>query len=676
MAEKFYITTAIAYTSKKPHLGNIYEAILTDAIARFRRMQGYDVHFLTGTDEHGEKIQTEAEKAGVTPQAYVDRVAGEIRGIWDSFRISYDQFIRTTDEQHVKVVQKIFKKFYEQGDIYKGAYEGNYCTPCESFWTDSQLVNGCCPTCGAPVTRKKEEAYFFKMSKYADRLLAYMQEHGEFITPDSRRNEMINNFLKPGLQDLCVSRTSFSWGIPVTFDEKHVVYVWLDALNNYITAAGYDPDGPSETYKKLWPADLHVIGKDICRFHTIYWPIFLMALGEPLPKKVLSHPWLLFGTDKMSKSKGNVIYGDELIGDIGLDAARHYLLAEVGYFNDGSITYEAVVKRTNTDLANTLGNLISRTCAMIKQYRGGVVPANGGKDDEFARGLKRAVCDGLEKAYKLMDIYFVADAVESVFGSLRACNKYIDETMPWALAKDPEKQSQLDDVLSNLIESIRLCAVMLFPFMPDASERILNLIGAGAELAGKGPRPAGIEENGQSYGPVLTSGYVSFSYTYPCTGFDFAKSCPDGQIPILFSRIDEKKYLAEVANRLSERSKVQKAEAQKASEPVPGLISIDDFAKVALTVAQIKTCEKVEKSDKLYKLTVDCGTGTKQIVSGIAKWYAPEDLIGKKLILVNNLKPAVLRGVESQGMILAADCGNEVKVLFVDDAIPTGSKVR
>lgn len=667
MSEKFYITTAIAYTSKKPHLGNVYEAILTDAIARFRRMQGYDVHFLTGTDEHGEKIQTEAEKAGVTPQAYVDRVAGEIRGIWDSFGISYDQFIRTTDEQHVRTVQKIFKKFYEQGDIYKGSYEGNYCTPCESFWTDSQLVNGCCPTCGAPVTRKKEEAYFFKMSKYADRLLQYLQENDEFIAPESRRNEMINNFLKPGLQDLCVSRTSFSWGIPVTFDEKHVVYVWLDALNNYISAIGYDPDHPSETYKKLWPADLHVIGKDICRFHTIYWPIFLMALGEPLPKKVLGHPWLLFGTDKMSKSKGNVIYGDELIADIGLDAARHYLLAEVGYFNDGSITYESVVKRTNTDLANTLGNLVSRTCAMIKQYCGGVVPANSGNDDEHAVNLKKTVREGLEKAYGLMDKYFVADAVDAVFGSLRACNKYIDETMPWALAKDPEQRASLNDVLSNLIESIRLCAVMLFPFMPGASEKILKLIGAGGCLTAKGPQ--------------LKKGGDSFDYVYACSSFDLAESCPDGQIPILFSRIDEKKYLAEVSARLAARQKAkkdaEKAESKKeASESVPGLITIEDFSKVSLCVAQVKTCVPVEKSDKLYKLTVDNGTEIRQIVSGIAKYYTPDDLIGKKLVLVNNLKKAVLRGVESFGMILAADTPDGIRVLFVDDAVPAGSKVR
>ncbi|MBP5230927.1 MAG: methionine--tRNA ligase, partial [Clostridia bacterium] len=532
MNQKYYITTAIAYTSKKPHIGNIYEAVLADCIARFRRMQGYDVYFLTGTDEHGEKIQSEAEKAGVTPQEYVDGVAGLIRSIWDDFRVSYDQFIRTTDERHVRAVQKIFRKFYEQGDIYKGSYEGNYCTPCESFWTDSQLVNGCCPDCGAPVTRKKEEAYFFRMSKYADRLLDYMQTHDDFITPESRRNEMINNFLKPGLQDLCVSRTSFSWGIPVDFDEKHVVYVWLDALNNYITAIGYDPDHPGDLYRKLWPADLHVIGKDIVRFHTIYWPIFLMALGEPLPKKVLGHPWLLFGEDKMSKSKGNVIYGDELIRDFGLDAARHYLLSEMGYYNDGSITYESLVKRTNTDLANTLGNLVSRTCAMVKQYFGGAVPANGGHDDPFAEALKQNVGSALADAWAKLDRNEVADASESVFRALKSCNKYIDETMPWALAKDPDKRNQLADVLSNLIESIRLCAVMLYPFIPDASEKILSLIGAKRCLTDRGPRTDGDRKNGIPCGPFLSKDAPSFPYAYACDGFEI------GDVPILFSRID------------------------------------------------------------------------------------------------------------------------------------------
>ena len=444
MGNKFYITTAIAYTSKKPHIGNTYEAVLTDAIARYKRLRGFDVFFLTGTDEHGQKIQQEAEAAGITPQEYVDNVAGQIKAIWDLFNVSYDKFIRTTDEEHVKCVQKIFTKLYEQGDIYKGSYEGNYCTPCESFWTDTQLVDGKCPDCGRECKKASEEAYFLKMSKYADRLIEYYNSNEDFITPVSRKNEMINNFIKPGLQDLCVSRTSFTWGIPVEFDPKHVTYVWLDALSNYITAIGYDINNPSELYNKLWPADVQVIGKDIVRFHTIYWPIILMALGLPLPKQVLCHPWLLFGEDKMSKSKGNVIYGDDLVAEFGLDPVRHYLLAEMGYFNDGSITYENLIKRTNSDLANTLGNLVSRTGAMIKQYFDGIIPKNDGNDDEFAVTLKNAVNEGIKDTVSKFDKFFIADADNSLFNTIKACNKYIDETTPWALAKDPENLTDED----------------------------------------------------------------------------------------------------------------------------------------------------------------------------------------------------------------------------------------
>lgn len=648
MKEKFYMTTAIAYTSRKPHIGNVYEAILADCVARFKRLQGYDVFFLTGTDEHGEKIQTEADKQGITPQEYVDGVAGQIREIWDSFHISYDKFIRTTDEEHVRTVQQIFKKFYEQGDIYKGTYEGNYCTPCESFWTDSQLKDGCCPDCGRPVVRKQEEAYFFRMSQYTEKLTAYIETHEDFIVPASRRNEMLNNFLRPGLQDLCVSRSSFSWGIPVPFDEKHVTYVWLDALNNYISAIGYDTETPSEQFGKLWPADLHIIGKDIVRFHTIYWPIFLMALGLPLPKTVMGHPWLLSGEDKMSKSKGNVIYGDELIEKFGLDAVRYYLLSEMGFYNDGCITYELMVKRTNADLANTLGNLVSRTCAMIKQYFYGLIPAPGDDDSAPSVALKQTVSEKLASAYRLMEKYSAAEAIGEVFAALRACNKYIDETTPWILAKDDSKKDELASVMANLIESIRLCNVMLTPFMPDAASKINEIITAKETEVCDG----------------------MFAYTYPNTGNEL------GETPILFSRIDEKKFLDAIAKEQATKEKAAKEKAKKeAKEPV-GLISIDDFAKAELTVGEVVSCGPIEKSDKLLKLNVNIGTENRQVVSGIAKWYKPDDLIGKKLVLVTNLKPVKLRGVESFGMILAADCGEEVKVLFLDDSIPAGSRIH
>ena len=649
MNEKFYITTAIAYTSKKPHIGNTYEAVLADAIARYKRLRGYDVYFLTGTDEHGQKIQQEAEAAGITPQQYVDKVAGEIKSIWDMFNVSYDQFIRTTDEKHVKCVQKIFNKLYEQGDIYKGTYEGNYCTPCESFWTDTQLVDGKCPDCGRECKKASEEAYFLRFSKYADRLLEYYNNNDDFITPVSRKNEMLNNFIIPGLQDLCISRTSFSWGVPVEFDPKHVVYVWIDALLNYITAIGYDPENPSELYNKLWPADLQVIGKDIVRFHTIYWPIILMALDLPLPKMVLGHPWLLSGMDKMSKSRGNVIYGDDLIAEFGLDPVRHYLLSEMGYYNDGSITYENLIKRTNSDLANVLGNLVSRTGAMIKQYFGGVIPKNDGDDDEYAVALKNAINEGIADTVAKLDKYLIADADAAIFNTLKACNKYIDETTPWALAKDPEKKQQLANVLSNLVESIRICNVLLAPFMPDTASKINEIFKV----------PAFDFEN-------------AIKYSYPCEAVEL------GEIPILFARIDEKKYLAEQEKKEKEAKKAQKeqAKATKKEEVAPQEITIDDFAKVDLRVGLIKECAKAENSDKLLVLQLDMGNEVRQVVSGIAKYYEPASLIGKKVVVVANLKPVKLRGIDSFGMILATETENGVKVLFADeDAVP-GGKVR
>ncbi len=652
MKEKFYITTAIAYTSKKPHIGNTYEAVLTDAIARYKRLRGYDVYFLTGTDEHGQKIQQEAEAAGITPQAYVDKVAGEIKSIWDMFNVSYDKFIRTTDEEHVKCVQKIFNKLYEQGDIYKGTYEGNYCTPCESFWTDTQLVDGKCPDCGRECKKASEEAYFLKMSKYADRLVEYYNSHDEFITPVSRKNEMINNFIKPGLQDLCVSRTSFTWGIPVTFDERHVTYVWLDALSNYITAIGFDIDNPSELYKKLWPADVQVIGKDIVRFHTIYWPIILMALGLPLPKQILAHPWLLSGIDKMSKSRGNVIYGDDLIAQFGLDPVRHYLLAEMGYYNDGSITYENLIKRTNSDLANVLGNLVSRTGAMIKQYFGGVIPKNSGNDDEFAVSLKTAIKEGFADTVAKYDKYLLADADAAIFNTLKACNKYIDETTPWVLAKDPEKKQALADVLSNLVESIRICNILLEPLMPDTAKKINAIFNVS-------------EQDFES----------ARDYNYCCEGVTL------GEIPILFARIDEKKLLAEIeakekeAKKAAKEAEKNKKKSEKTDEKTE-IIGIEDFAKVDLRVGIIKECVKAENSDKLLVLQLDMGGEIRQVVSGIAKYYTPEELIGKKVIVVSNLKPVKLRGIDSNGMILAADTENGVKVIFADENANPGSKVR
>lgn len=647
MAEKFYITTAIAYTSQKPHIGNTYEAVLTDAIARYHRLKGDDTYFLTGTDEHGQKIEDCAKAAGITPQAYVDNIAGQIRSIWDLMNTSYDQFIRTTNKEHERVVQKIFKKLYEQGDIYKGRYEGWYCKPCESFFTETQVVDGKCPDCGRPVERTSEEAYFFRMSKYQDRLMQYIEEHPDFIQPESRKREMVNNFLKPGLQDLCVSRTSFKWGVPVDFDEKHVVYVWIDALSNYITALGYDPDGSSEQFKKYWPADVHIIGKDILRFHTIYWPIMLMALDLPLPKKVFGHPWMLFGKDKMSKSRGNVIYADDLANQFGVDAVRYYMISEMPYAQDGAITYETVIARYNADLANTLGNLVNRTVSMCHKYFGGTLekkaPAEA-VDQELA-----AFClDTVEKYQKLMDDLHLADAVDCVMNLARRANKYIDETMPWALAKDEANRGRLMTVMFCLTEAIRQIAVLLQPFMPDTAAKIFSQIGS------------------------------SLTSLESLSAFGENDITAVGTAEALFARIDEKKKLEELHAFAEAQVKAAgKKEAAEKKAEESAQISIDDFAKVSLRVAKIKACEKVPKSDKLYKLLLDDGEGERQIVSGIAKWYAEEELIGKKVIVVANLKPAKLRGVESNGMLLAADAADgSAKVLFVDDSVECGAAIH
>lgn len=644
---KFYITTAIAYTSRKPHIGNSYEIVLTDAIARYKRMLGYDVFFLTGTDEHGQKIEEYAKEAGVTPKEYVDKVAGEIRAICDSLNTTYDKFIRTTDDYHEKAVQKIFKKLYDKGDIYKGEYEGMYCTPCESFWTESQLdENGCCPDCHREVKKAKEEAYFLKLSKYQKQLEDYIESNENFIYPESRKNEMLNNFIRPGLQDLCVSRTSFKWGIPVTFDEKHVIYVWLDALSNYITALGYDPDGSSDLYKKYWPADVHIIGKDIVRFHTIYWPIMLMALGEPLPKQVYGHPWLLFGEDKMSKSKGNVIYAEDLIEVFGVDAVRYYLLSEMPHASDGSITYATLIERYNSDLANTIGNLVNRTIAMQKKYFDGVIQPNDTAeplDDE----VKALAVKTLSDVDKCFNEYKIADSIECILTLARRLNKYIDETMPWALAKDESKKARLGAVLYNLLEGIRYLAILLKPYMPDTSKEILSQLNTDVT----------------DYDSLLTFG-----------GRKAGESV--GEPKVLFSRIDSEKLIAELVAKQEEQ---QKAEKERIEE-IQGIakIGIEDFAKIELKSAEIKACEPVKKAKKLLKLTLDDGSGVdRTVASGIAKWYTPDELVGKKVIVVSNLKPATLCGVESQGMILAADAGeDDVKVVFLDSSIPNGSKIR
>ena len=646
--KKYYITTAIAYTSGKPHIGNTYEIVLADSIARYKRQQGYDVFFQTGTDEHGQKIELKAEEAGISPQEFVDNVSGEIKRIWDLMDTSYNKFIRTTDKYHEKQVQKIFKKLYDQGDIYKGFYEGMYCTPCESFFTASQLVDGKCPDCGRPCQPAREEAYFLKLGKYTNKLIEHIESHPEFIQPESRKNEMMNNFIKAGLQDLCVSRTSFKWGIPVDFDDKHVVYVWLDALTNYITGLGYDVDGNSdENFNKYWPADLHLIGKDILRFHTIYWPIMLMALGLPLPKQIFGHPWLLQGDGKMSKSKGNVIYADDLVDMFGVDAVRYFVLHEMPFENDGVITWELMVERMNSDLANTLGNLVNRTIAMSNKYFGGDVNDTSATTD-FDEDLKRVVTGTKALIDKDMDKLRVADAITEIFTLFKRCNKYIDETMPWALAKDESKQDELAHVLYNLVESITIGANLLTPYMPQTAGGILAQLNADIreydDLDKFGLRKNGIKVTDK----------------------------PE----ILFARLDLEEVLAKA-------EEIRKAQAAKNAEPEYPVvepkeeISIEDFDKIQIQVGEIMACEPVKKSKKLLVSQVMVGGQMRQIVSGIAAYYKPEELVGRKVAVITNLKPCKLCGVESQGMILCAgdDKGN-LSVMTVDRDIINGSEIR
>ena len=659
---KFYMTTAIAYTSGKPHIGNTYEIVLADAIARYKRLEGYDVYFQTGTDEHGQKIQEKAEKAGITPKEYVDNVAGEVKRIWDLMNTSYDNFVRTTDADHEKQVQKIFKKLYDQGDIYKGSYEGLYCTPCESFWTESQLVDGKCPDCGREVKPAKEEAYFFKMSKYADRLIEHINTHPEFIQPVSRKNEMMNNFLLPGLQDLCVSRTSFSWGIPVDFDPKHVVYVWLDALTNYITKIGYDVDGnSSDLFKKNWPADLHLIGKDIIRFHTIYWPIFLMALDLPLPKQVFGHPWLLQGGDKMSKSKGNVIYADDMVDLFGVDATRYFVLHEMPFENDGVITWELVVERFNSDLANILGNLVNRTVSMSNKYFGGVVRSTG-VTEEVDEDLKAVVTGARDRVAQKMKDLRVADAISEVFGVFRRCNKYIDETAPWVLAKDEAKSDRLAEVLYNLVESITVGASLLYSFLPETAEKIVAQLHT--QLRGfEELNQFGLYENGTK-----------------------VTETPE----ILFARLDAKDVMPKVEAIREAQKKEFEAEQNALGEEAPAEekaedvidieakeeITYDDFTKLQFQVGEIISCEAVEKSKKLLCSQVRVGSEVKQIVSGIRKYYTPEEMVGKKVMVLVNLKPAKLAGVLSEGMLLCAeDAEGNLALMTPEKPMPAGAEI-
>ena len=652
--KKYYITTAIAYTSGKPHIGNTYEAVLADSIARFKRQQGYDVFFQTGTDEHGQKIEMKAEEAGVTCKEFVDRVSGEIKNIWDMMNTSYDKFIRTTDDYHEKQVQKIFKKLYDQGDIYKGHYEGMYCTPCESFFTESQLVDGKCPDCGRPVTPAKEEAYFFKMSKYAQRLIDHINEHPEFIQPVSRKNEMMNNFLVPGLQDLCVSRTSFKWGIPVDFDPKHVVYVWLDALTNYITGIGYDCDGDStEQFKKDWPADLHLIGKDIIRFHTIYWPIFLMALDLPLPKQVFGHPWLLQGDGKMSKSKGNVIYADQLVDFFGVDAVCYFVLHEMPFENDGVITWELMVERLNSELANTLGNLVNRTISMSNKYFGGVVSSTG-VTEPVDEELKAVVLGTKKKVADKMEELRVADAITEIFALFKRCNKYIDETMPWALAKDESKKDRLAEVLYNLVEGICIGASLLESFMPETTEKILSQLNASK----------------RTYEELDTFG------SYP------SGSKVTEKPEILFARLDVKEIMEKgEAMRAAEAAANAPEEETEEEKPVVDIetkpeVTFDDFMKMQFQVGEIISCEEVKKSKKLLCSQVKIGSQVKQIVSGIKASYKPEDMVGKKVMVLVNLKPAKLAGILSEGMILCAEgLDGELALMTPDKDMPAGAEI-
>ena len=647
---KYYITTAIAYTSGKPHIGNTYEAVLADAIARYKRQQGYDVFFQTGTDEHGQKIELKAEEAGVTPKEFVDNVSGQIRNIWDMMNTSYDKFIRTTDEDHEKQVQKIFKKMYAKGDIYKGEYEGMYCTPCESFFTESQLVDGKCPDCGRSCVPAKEEAYFFKMSKYADRLIEHIKTHPEFIQPESRKNEMMNNFLLPGLQDLCVSRTSFKWGIPVDFDPKHVVYVWLDALTNYITGIGYDCDGDNkDLFNKMWPADLHLIGKDIIRFHTIYWPIFLMSLDLPLPKQVFGHPWLLQGDGKMSKSKGNVIYADELVDFFGVDAVRYFVLHEMPFDNDGVITWELMVERMNSELANTLGNLVNRTISMSNKYFGGVVE-NKGVTEPVDDDLKNFILSVPAKVDAKMEKLRVADAITEVFTIFKRCNKYIDETMPWALAKDESKQDRLATVLYNLVEGICMGTTLLESFMPETTKRILSQLNASERTL----------EDLKTFGLYPSGNKVT------------------DKPEILFARMDIKEVMEKV-NELhppKEEPKEEKPEEKVVDIEAKPEITFDDFAKLQFQVGEVIACEAVKKSKKLLCSQVKIGSQVRQIVSGIKAYYTPEEMVGKKVMVVTNLKPAKLAGILSEGMILCAeDADGNVCVVSPEKNMPAGSEI-
>ena len=655
---KYYITTAIAYTSGKPHIGNSYEIVLADSIARFKRKDGFDVFFQTGTDEHGQKIELKAEEAGVTPKEFVDGVAGQIQDICDMLNTSYDKFIRTTDDYHEKQVQKIFKRLYDQGDIYKGAYEGMYCTPCESFWTESQLVDGKCPDCGRDVKPAKEEAYFFKMSKYADRLIEHINNHPEFIQPVSRKNEMMNNFLLPGLQDLCVSRTSFKWGIPVDFDDKHVVYVWLDALTNYITGIGYDAEGNStEQYGKLWPADLHLIGKDIIRFHTIYWPIFLMALGEPLPKQVFGHPWLLQGDGKMSKSKGNVIYAEDLVDFFGVDAVRYFVLHEMPFENDGVITWELMVERLNSDLANTLGNLVNRTISMSNKYFDGVV-ANKGESDDAAQAaidadLKAVVTDTYNRVSKKMETLRVADAMTEIFALFKRCNKYIDETEPWVLAKDEAKKDRLATVLYNLVEGIVIGASLLEPFMPETTAKVVAQLNT----------------------EVRSFDYIEKFGLYP------SGSKVTEKPEILFQRLDVKE-IVEKADAMFEARKKEAGVVEEADdEPVIDIekkpeITFDDFGKMQFQVGKIIACEEVPKSKKLLCSQVKVGSEVKQIVSGIKAYYTPEEMVGKEVMVLVNLKPAKLAGVLSEGMLLCAeDAEGNLALMKPEKSMPAGAEI-
>lgn len=649
MAEKktFYLTTAIAYTSGKPHIGNTYEAVLADSIVRFKRQQGYDVRFQTGTDEHGQKIELKAQEAGITPKEFVDNVAGQIKSIWDLMNTSYDKFIRTTDEYHEKQVKKIFRKLYDQGDIYKGFYEGMYCTPCESFFTASQLVDGKCPDCGRECQPAKEEAYFFKLSNYTDRLVKHIEEHPEFIQPESRKNEMMNNFIKAGLQDLCVSRTAFKWGIPVDFDPEHVVYVWIDALSNYITGLGYDVDGNSDPmFEKYWPADVHLIGKDILRFHTIYWPIMLMALDLPLPKQIFGHPWLLQGDGKMSKSKGNVIYADDLVDMFGVDAVRYFVLHEMPFETDGTITWDLLVERINSDLANTLGNLVNRTISMSNKYFNGVV-TNKNVNEKVDEDLKKLTLEAPVKAAAKMENLRVADAISEIFTLFRRCNKYIDETMPWALAKEEDKQERLETVLYNLIESITIGASLLEPFMPDTSAKILAQLNT---------TPRAFDDMTE-YGKYPSGNKVTEK--------------PE----ILFARLDAKEVMEKVEELQKAQAQAQSEEKYPEVEKKPE-ITIDDFDKIQIQVGEVLACEPVKKAKKLLVSQIRVGNEVRQIVSGIAKYYKPEEMVGKKVAVITNLKPCKLCGVESQGMILAAsdDEGN-LSVMTLDKDMISGSEI-